>query len=84
MGMVSTANKGPNLNNSDFFITLSKENLVNLNTKHTIFGKVQEGLDILEKMNDIHVDDHYRPLINIRIKHTVVLDDPFEDTGYYI
>ena len=38
MGVVSTSNIGPNLNNSDFFISLSKENLVNLNMKHTIFG----------------------------------------------
>jgi peptidyl-prolyl cis-trans isomerase-like 4 len=30
-------------------------------------------------MNEIHVDDNNRPLLNIRIKHTIILDDPFND-----
>lgn len=76
---MATSNLGPNLNNSNFYITLSSENLQALNMKHSIFGLIHEGLDVLQKMNDLHVDEHFRPLLNIRIKHTTILDDPFED-----
>ncbi len=38
-----------------------------------------EGFDILQKINEIYVDDNKKPLVNIRILHSVILDDPFED-----
>jgi peptidyl-prolyl cis-trans isomerase-like 4 len=38
-----------------------------------------EGLDVLQKINTAFVDANNRPLRNIRIKHTLVLDDPFPD-----
>ena len=44
--------------------------------KHTIFGYVAEGLDILDKINQVYVDDKSkRPIQNIRILHTVIIDD---------
>ena len=43
-----------------------------------------EGIDVLEKINQTFVDDNNRPLLNIRIKHTHILDDPFDDVGYKI
>ena len=46
-GLLATANAGPNLNDSNFFITLSSENLERLNGKHTIFGELAEGQDVL-------------------------------------
>lgn len=79
IGLVCTANLGPNLNDSEFFITLTKENLTSLNCKHTVFGKVEEGLNILKKINDSYVDEKGRPYMNVRILHTHVLDDPFDD-----
>jgi peptidyl-prolyl cis-trans isomerase-like 4 len=79
LGIISTANLGPNLNTSTFFIQLTDRNLPYLNEKHTVFGKVEEGLEVLEKINKAFVDKDNRPLQNIRIKHTVVLDDPFKD-----
>lgn len=78
-GIVSTANMGPNLNSSTFFIQITDKNLNYLNEKHSVFGVVEEGLDILDKINKVFVDKNNRPLQNIRIKHTVVIDDPFED-----
>ena len=42
-------------------------------------GQVSEGLDVLMAINDAFVDDAGRPLQNIRIRHTIVLDDPFPD-----
>jgi peptidyl-prolyl cis-trans isomerase-like 4 len=41
---------------------------------------VTEGLDVLEKLNHLNIlDKKNRPYFNIRIKHTLVLDDPFDD-----
>lgn len=40
LGLLLTSNTGPNLNNSEFCITLTKAHLSSLDGKHTIFGKV--------------------------------------------
>jgi len=77
-GVVAMANEGKNMNGSRFYIT-TRENLDYLDGKHTIFGSVAEGLDVLEKINNAYTDKAGRPLLNIRIKHTFVLDDPFPD-----
>lgn len=63
---------------SQFLITLG-DNLDYLDGKAGIFGKVVEGFDALEKVNEAFCDDKGRPLKDIRIRHTVVLDDPYED-----
>ena len=46
------ANKKENLNGSQFYITL-RDDLNYLDKKHTVFGQVVEGLDVLEKINDV-------------------------------
>ncbi|KAK3358714.1 cyclophilin-like domain-containing protein [Lasiosphaeria hispida] len=63
---------------SQFFITLG-DNTEYLDGKAAIFGKVVEGFDVLEKINDAIVDERGHPLVDIRIKHTAVLDDPYPD-----
>lgn len=63
---------------SQFIITLG-ENLDYLDGKAAIFGKVVEGFDVLEKINEAFIDTKGRPLKDIRIRHTVVLDDPYDD-----
>ena len=63
---------------SQFIITLG-DNIDYLNGKAAIFGKVVEGFDALEKINEAFTDTKGRPLKDIRIKHTVVLDDPYDD-----
>ncbi|THC98748.1 hypothetical protein EYZ11_001811 [Aspergillus tanneri] len=63
---------------SQFIVTLG-DNLDYLDGKAVVFGKVVEGFDILEKINESFIDEGGRPLKDIRIRHTVVLDDPFED-----
>ncbi|SCV72772.1 BQ2448_4309 [Microbotryum intermedium] len=63
---------------SQFFFTL-KDELDYLDGKHAPFGKVIEGLDVLDKINEAFVDQGGRPLRDIRIRHVVVLDDPFPD-----
>ncbi|CAH0003075.1 unnamed protein product, partial [Clonostachys byssicola] len=63
---------------SQFIITLG-EDTDYLDGKAAIFGKVVEGFDALDKINTAVVDDKGYPLVDIRIKHTVILDDPYPD-----
>lgn len=63
---------------SQFIITLA-DGLEELDGKAAVFGEVVEGFDALEKINTAFVDSKGRPLQDIRILHTVVLDDPYDD-----
>ncbi|KAK8204390.1 Peptidyl-prolyl cis-trans isomerase-like 4 [Zalaria obscura] len=63
---------------SQFMITLG-DNIDQLDGKAAIFGEVVEGFDALEKINAAFIDSTGRPLKDIRILHTVILDDPYPD-----
>lgn len=63
---------------SQFIVTLGEETDF-LDGKAAIFGKVVEGLEVLDKINEAIADEKGYPLIDIRIKHTVILDDPYPD-----
>lgn len=78
LGTLSMVNNGNNMNGSQFFLTLS-ENLTYLDEKHSVFGEVTEGFDVLLKLNDAICDNNNRSYQDIRITHTVILHDPFED-----
>jgi peptidyl-prolyl cis-trans isomerase-like 4 len=84
MGTVSMAT-APNPDNPDerlagsqFIVTLGP-NIDFLDGKAAIFGTVVEGFDTLEKINTAYIDDKGQPLKDIRLLHTVVLDDPYAD-----
>ncbi|XP_039170891.1 peptidyl-prolyl cis-trans isomerase CYP59 isoform X2 [Eucalyptus grandis] len=61
-----------------FYFTL-RDDLDYLNGKHTVFGEVAEGLETFTRINEAYVDEKGRPYKNIRIRHTYILDDPFDD-----
>lgn len=44
-----------------------------------VFGQVVEGLEVINKLNQTLTDEKNRPYQDIRISHTVVLDDPYPD-----
>ncbi|XP_028252382.1 peptidyl-prolyl cis-trans isomerase-like 4 [Parambassis ranga] len=77
-GMVSMVNNGNDQHGSQFLITTG-ENLDYLDTVHTVFGEVTEGMDVLAKINETFVDKDFVPFQDIRINHTVILEDPFDD-----
>ncbi|PKI41659.1 hypothetical protein CRG98_037966 [Punica granatum] len=78
MGTVAMASAGENLNASQFYLTL-RDDLDYLDGKHAVFGDLAEGHDTLTRINEAYVDEKGRPFKNIRIKHTYILDDPFDD-----
>lgn len=57
---------------SQFFITLG-DNIDYLDGKHAVFGHVVEGLDTLDRLNDVFTDQDSRPLKDVRIRHVEVL-----------
>ncbi|KAJ2809346.1 Peptidyl-prolyl cis-trans isomerase-like 4 [Coemansia guatemalensis] len=78
-GTVSMASGGSESGSgSQFFITLA-DNLEYLDGKHTVFGSVAEGMDIVEQLGQSITDQEFRPLRDVLIRHTIILDDPFED-----
>jgi peptidyl-prolyl cis-trans isomerase-like 4 len=78
-GLLGMASGSANQNASQFYITTRAEDMAYLDEQHTIFGEVAEGMDVLDKINALFVDNDYRPFQDVRIKHTYVLDDPFPD-----
>ncbi|QRW16072.1 peptidyl-prolyl cis-trans isomerase, cyclophilin-type protein [Rhizoctonia solani] len=63
---------------SQFFITLA-DNIDYLDGKHAVFGHVVEGLETLDQLNEVFTDQDGRPMRDVRIRHVVILDDPFPD-----
>lgn len=77
-GVVSMANKGKDTNTSQFFILYRAAK--HLDRKHTIFGRVIEGLDTtLKRLEAVEVDEKSRPIEACRIEDVVVYVDPFEE-----
>jgi peptidyl-prolyl cis-trans isomerase-like 4 len=60
---------------SQFFVTLA-DNIEYLDGRHAVFGRVVEGFDTLDKLNDVFVDQGGRPLKDVRIRHVVILGKP--------
>jgi len=86
ISMATTASKtnpDERLASSQFLITLA-DNIEDLDGKAAVFGEVVEGFDALERINTAFIDASGRPLQDIRILHTVVLDDPFDDPPGFV
>ncbi|XP_065366915.1 peptidyl-prolyl cis-trans isomerase sig-7 [Calliphora vicina] len=77
-GLLSLVGAGKHLVGSQFFFTLG-ENLTSLDGQHCVIGEVVEGHEVLRQLNESIVDDNFRPYQDIRITHTVILEDPFPD-----
>ena len=70
-GTISMANAGPNTGGSQFFINLVDNNF--LDTRHSVFGKVTKGMDVVDKMAKVETDRNDKPIQDVKIiKATIV------------
>ena len=70
-GTLSMANAGPNTGGSQFFINLIDNNF--LDSKHPVFGKVVEGMDVVDKIGKTKTGHGDKPLKEVKIVKAVVL-----------
>jgi peptidyl-prolyl cis-trans isomerase A (cyclophilin A) len=72
-GLLAMANAGPNTNGSQFFVTLAPTAW--LTGKHTIFGEVTEGMDVVEAIGATDTGPQDRPATDVVLEKVEIEDD---------
>jgi peptidyl-prolyl cis-trans isomerase A (cyclophilin A) len=71
-GLLAMANAGPNTNGSQFFVTVAATPW--LDGRHTIFGEVTEGYDVVERIAAVETDPQDRPVQAVVLERIDVIE----------
>ena len=55
---------------------------VKLDGKYTVFGHVLHGLDVLDDLEKVPVDEKFKPITDIKIKHVTIHANPIAQWGW--
>lgn len=69
-GTIAMANAGPNTGGSQFFINVVDNTF--LDGKHPVFGKVVEGMDVVDEIVAVHTDGQDRPVEDVVVKKVTI------------